>query len=154
MKTIVAFVAALLCAAVSLAGPGAATHITAEGHTFATGPTMFVGEATFHLDGVPHTVLSTTNLLSTRELPDGVIIFQTSHTFDFGAGDTLVTHDHGRMVPTADPGLYELHSQLTIVEGTGAFAGARGHLRGQPGSTIDLVKGEAMWTTIGVVTLR
>ena len=84
-----------------------AIHVEAVGHTYAISNYEFQGLATFTLDGTDREAVARTVLLDMLELPNGMAVIQTSHTFDFGNGDTLVTLDHQLMIP-AGPGLYEL----------------------------------------------
>jgi hypothetical protein len=149
-----------VAAALMIAGSPAALNsqsigVHGEGHTmlnFSTG--AFEGAAMFHLDGVPYAVAASTVVLEQTPLPNGTIRTRTAHTYDFGGGNVLITSDHGRLVPTQTPGIYELHAQMTIASGTGMFEGATGHLRGLQGGTISFITFEAHWTTMGVVTLR
>jgi hypothetical protein len=139
---------------IAAAAAPAAIKAHGEGHTFAVGPFEFAGAAVIEFNGVAHDVEAHTILLDFQELPNGVIIAQTSHTFTFENGDTVVTHDYARMFPTAQPGLYEIRSELAIVSGSGQFEGARGFLRGSDDATIDFVAFEAIWSFDGVITTR
>jgi hypothetical protein len=49
-------------------------------------------------------------------------VLTASQFFDFGGGDTFVTEDIARLVPTQSPGVFRMLSTLQIVGGTGTFA--------------------------------
>lgn len=149
-----AMVAACLgLAATAAAAPATVLRMTAEGHTMFNGM-AFVGPASFVFNGAATQATASTVLLQQRDLPNGMVLAITSHTFDFGNGNTLVTLDHVRLFPTATPGLYEIDSQLNLVDGTGIFENAAGHFVGGRGATINLVTGQADWTLSGTVTVR
>ncbi len=148
--TTAALLLLLLGAGRTAAAPAIAVH--AEGHTFAVGPSTFIGTASVTLDGEEFEAAVTTELLSMVTLPNGIILAETSHTFDFGDGDTFVTSDHARAVPTWTPGLYELYSSLKITDGTGIFEGANGHLHGESGTiNFGIPQPEAIWSADGVI---
>ncbi|MCC6359293.1 MAG: hypothetical protein IT450_11170 [Phycisphaerales bacterium] len=147
-------VAYLVSLAVAAPIQSRAIHVHAAGHTFAVSEYEFQGLATFTLDGTDYEVTAHTVLLDMQELPNGMIIVQTSHTFDFGDGDTLVTLDHQLLIPVG-PGLYGLRSALRITGGTGMFEGASGAFHGLPESTINFaaLPPEAIWNCAGVITM-
>lgn len=154
--SILSCTAALLGSLVAAAPTQAqAIHVEAVGHTYAISNYEFQGLATFTLNGTDREATAHTVLLDMLELPNGMAVIQTSHTFDFGDGDTFVTLDHQLMIPVG-PGIYELRSVLSISGGTGAFQGAKGVLRGLPGSTINFaaLPPEAIWSCAGVITTR
>jgi hypothetical protein len=120
----------------------------------------FVGAAEVTFEDPPEPVLadSMTFLLGPpMELPNGMLIAAKSHTFDFGDLDgdgitgTFTTIDFAILVPTDMPGVYELHAQLRLDSGTGAFEDVRGHVRRTQG-TIDMVAGHAQWAMTGRLT--
>jgi len=98
----------------------------ATGTTMGISPNAFQGQASVQIgdgDAVVATVTTTlTGSVKQGTLARGAQVVTTSHSFDFGGGDTFVTEDIARLVPTQTPGVFKLLSTLHIVSGTGAFA--------------------------------
>lgn len=109
--------------------PGAAQEfmLRARGETTGPffGPEPLVGTAWVHLTGQPETA-SVEVVTAGPPGPDGV---PTRHTFTFGSGDYFRTEDLAVLDPDfVGPGEYSLSSTVTIVEGSGEFAGMTGTL--------------------------
>jgi hypothetical protein len=142
------FVPILLISAVSLAacapgdapaetplspafGSGGAGHapcvpFSATGQTVASGLYQFSGTAQVRI-GSDEAVTATVTTYLTGTIKKsiqgaGAQVVTTSHVFDLGGGDTFVTEDLARLVPTPSPGVLRLLSTLRVVSGTGAFA--------------------------------
>jgi hypothetical protein len=100
---------------------------SAIGQTFAINDYTFQGSATVSIGGgAPMAAAVTTYLtgsIKKGNAAQGTQVVTTSHTFDFGSGDTFTTQDVARIVPTTTPGLFKLLSTLRIAAGTGSFAG-------------------------------
>lgn len=117
-------------------GMGGAGHaqcvpFSASGTTFASGPYQFSGSAEVRIGSsapVPASVTTyLTGTIKQSTQGSGTQVVTTSHVFDLGDGDTFVTEDIARLVPTRTPGVLRLLSTLRIVQGTGAFAGVPQH---------------------------
>lgn len=112
----------------SVVAPGAAQEfmLRARGETAGPfgGPPL-VGTAWVHITGEPETA-SVTVVTTGLPGPDGI---PTSHFFDLGSGDSFTTADLATLDPPfVGPGEYALASTVTIVGGTGVFAGLSGTL--------------------------
>jgi len=90
---------------------------------------------------------------------DGTLHAATSHTFDFGGGNSFTTLDKAKLEPTDTPGVFRIISNLEIVSGTGIFAGAHGRFAGRGGEIVlpsdapACAGGEANWEFHGAVCL-
>lgn len=71
----------------------------------------------------------------------------TTHTFDFGDGDTITMSARVVRAPTDAPDQESLYATLGVVSGTGAYANARGTLTLK--GTIVQATGEASWSVDG-----
>jgi hypothetical protein len=112
-----------------IAGSHAASpcqYFRATGTTMGISPYAFQGQASVWIgDGDAMVATVTTTLTGSVKQGNptrGAQVVTTSHFFDFGGGDTFVTKDIARLVPTQSPGVFKLLSTLHIVGGTGAFA--------------------------------
>jgi hypothetical protein len=118
----------------------------AAGQTFAVNEYTFQGLATVWIGGRDAMEASVTTYLTGSikqgNSSAGAQVVTTSHVFDFGDGNTFVTEDKTRLVPTATPGLLKLLSSLRVVHGTGTFAGVTQRpgpvIAGDPTSTMNL----------------
>jgi hypothetical protein len=106
--------------------PGACQAFRASGQTFGISPYAFQGQASVWIgtgDAMIATVTTTlTGAVKQGNPARGAQVVTTSHFFDFGDGNTFVTEDIARLIPTRTPGVSRLLSTLRIVSGTGAFA--------------------------------
>jgi len=126
----------------------------AQGVSFATGPTTFSGSAQVWIGGVELPVSVVTELtgpVSMGQLPAqarGAQVVTTSHQFDFGNGNTLLTQDRARLIPGSPAGVFKLISTLRIVASTGTFADVVNNpnpsFTTDPSSTMDL----RAWPTV------
>ena len=128
-------------------------HVEASGATqFNHAAGAFLGGADFIIEGEEAATLAMTYLLELRPLPNGNILARTSHVFDFGGGNTVITYDHALLIPTETPGIYTLFSAMKVISGTGMFEGATGHLTVH-GGTVNLITFSAKWDLTGVIAL-
>jgi hypothetical protein len=125
--------------------PGPCQSFRASGQTFGISPYAFQGQASVWIgdgDAMPATVTTYLTGSVKQGNPDrGAQVVTTSHFFDFGDGDTFVTEDIARLVPTRTPGVFKLLSTLRIVSGTGSFA----HVANNPNPRIS---GDAQSSTM------
>ncbi len=112
----------------SLVAPGAAEELMLRARGETAGPfggPPLLGTAWVHVTGEPETA-SVMVVTTGPPGPDGV---PTMHTFTFDSGDYFTTEDLAVLDPPfAGPGEYSLSSTVTIVDGSGAFAGMTGDL--------------------------
>jgi hypothetical protein len=131
-----------------VASPAAAAAtcqpISAEAQTFATGPTTFAGTVTGTLGGDPFFSSVNTTVTSAPQPAgaSGVLFARTSHTIALPTG-TVTTSDSARLIPTGQPGLYRIVSQVTVVGGGSGQMVFNG--------TVDLVGGSTQFQISGAV---
>jgi pectate lyase len=134
--------------ALVVASPAAAAamcqQISAEAQTFATGPTTFAGTVTGTLGGDPFSspVITTVTSAPQPAGASGVLFATTSHTIALPTG-TVTTSDSARLIPTGQPGLYRIVSQVTVVGGGSGQMVFNG--------TVDLVGGSTQFQISGAV---
>jgi hypothetical protein len=134
--------------ALVLASPAAAAAtchpISGEGQTFATGPTTFAGTVTGTLGGDPFSSSVITTVTSAPQPAggSGVLFATTSYTIALPTG-TVTTSDSARLIPTGQPGLYRIVSQVAVVGGGSGQMVFNG--------TVDLVGGSTQFQIHGVV---
>ena len=134
--------------ALVVASPAAAAAtcqpISAEAQTFATGPTTFAGTATGTLGGDPFSSSVNTTVTSAPQPAgaSGVLFATTSHTIALPTG-TVTTSDAARLIPTGQPGLYRIVSQVTVLGGGSGQMVFNG--------TVDLVGGSTQFQIHGAV---
>jgi hypothetical protein len=106
---------------------GQCIAFSAEGVTMAINPYQFSGTAVVRIGTAEPVEAAVTTYLTGAvkqgTQSHGAQVVTTSHAFDLGNGDTFVTSDIARLVPTRTDGVYRLLSTLRIVSGTGAFEG-------------------------------
>ena len=121
--------------------------VKGTGNTAAVAQGVFQGTANF---GQNQTAMVTTFLLGAPTITeDGTLHATTSHTFDFGNGNSFTTLDRAVLSPTDTPGVYRLNTRATISGGTGIYANACGSLNIH--GTINLFSGEVDWRFTGRV---
>ncbi len=132
------------------AGAPPCDPVRGHGDTVATGPNVFEGDGELVIRGESFSVSITTTVLG-EPTPgeDGTLHVATTHTFDFGGGNTLTTMDDAVLDFLEPPALYRLNSNMKITEGTGDFANAGGRLHGH--GQIDLAGGVASFDINGVI---
>ncbi len=139
----------------SVVAPGAAREFMLRARGQTSGPfggPPLVGTAWVHVTGKPQmadVTVETTGAPGPNGLP-------TSHTFTFLIGDYFKTQDLATIDPPFEgPGEYALASTLTIVEGSGAFAGMTGTLQITKGrlTVDDELMATAEWHMKGRVQL-
>ncbi len=122
-------------------------NVKGTGNTTAIAQGVFQGTANF---GQNQTAMVTTFLLGAPTVTeDGTLHATTSHTFDFGNGDSITTLDRAVLSPTDTPGLYNLNTRATITGGTGNYANACSSLSIH--GTINLISGQVDWRFTGRV---
>jgi hypothetical protein len=145
-KTACAAGASVLALVLALPAAAAATcdPISGEGQTFATGPTTFIGTVTGVLGGDPFSssVITTVTSAPHPAGASGVLFATTSHTIALPTG-TVTTSDSARLIPTGQPGLYRIVSQVTVVGGGSGQMVFNG--------TVDLVGGSTQFQISGAV---
>jgi len=145
-KTACAVGASVLALVLALPAAAAATcdPISGEGQTFATGPTTFIGTVTGVLGGDPFSssVITTVTSAPHPAGASGVLFATTSHTIALPTG-TVTTSDSARLIPTGQPGLYRIVSQVTVVGGGSGQMVFNG--------TVDLVGGSTQFQISGAV---
>jgi hypothetical protein len=138
--------ASVLALVVAWPAAAAATcqPISAEAQTFATGPRTFAGTVTGTLGGDPFSSSVNTTVTSAPEPAgeSGVLFATTSHTIALPTG-TVTTSDAARLIPTGQPGLYRIVSQVTVVGGGSGQMVFNG--------TVDLVGGSTQFQIHGAV---
>lgn len=123
-----ACLALLVVLGVALAGP-ARDPVSGSGFALANMDTGEAeGEATLVIRGEELVASVEVTLGPPNFSDEGVLHTTSSHTFDFGDGDTITTSDKVVGEPTDSPGLLTLNEKLRIVSGTGAYEGASGNL--------------------------
>jgi hypothetical protein len=118
--------------------------ISAVAHTFATGPTAFAGTVSGALGGDPFSSSVSTTVTSAPQPAggSGVLFATTSHTIALPTG-TVTTSDAARLIPTGQPGLYRIVSQVTVIGGGSGQMVFNG--------TVDLVGGSTQFQIHGAV---
>jgi len=130
-------------------GQECCAHLSGQGQGIATAPDTFVVDAEFNLNGGQFSgvigaqslpIKSTTKLLlQNPPTADGTVNVITSHVWEVKGQsnengvcepgeDCLVTLDRAALIPTATPGLMNLHSVPAISDGQGRFAKACGKI--------------------------
>lgn len=123
------------------------TPITGAGQSNAISANQLQGTTELMVGQEVRAVTSTATILSLVLGPGHTLVGTSSHTLDFGGGNTITTADQGRLVPVNDAGLYQLLIKCTIVSGTGEFAGATGDLTFS--GRINLAIGRVDWKVSG-----
>lgn len=136
--------ASVIALASSAAAAATCHPISAEAQTFATGPTTFAGTVTGTLGGEPFSSSVNTTVTSAPQPAgaSGVLFATTSHTIALPTG-TVTTSDSARLIPTGQPGLYRIVSQVTVVGGGSGQVVFNG--------TVDLVGGSTQFQIHGAV---
>lgn len=123
------------------------TPVSGTGQSHAISANQLQGVTELRVGHEMRAVTSTATILSLVPGPGHTLLGTSSHTLDFGGGDTITTQDEGRLVPVNDLGLYQLLIKCTIVSGTGEFAGAAGDLTFS--GRINLATGQVDWRVSG-----
>jgi hypothetical protein len=124
-----------------------ATPVSGTGQSHAISANQLQGTTEIRVGNTMRAVTSTATILSLVPGPGHTLVGTSSHTLDFGGGNTITTTDDGRLVPVNDQGLYQMQIKCTIVSGTGEFAGVAGDL-GFTGR-INLATGQVDWRISG-----
>ncbi len=133
----------------SAQGQECCDRLSGRGQGIATAADTFVVDAEFNLSGGPLSgvfgsqslQIKSTAKVVTQNPPaaNGTINAITSHVFEVKGQsnengvcepgeDCLVTLDRAAIIPTATPGLMNLHSSLAVSDGQGRFARACGRI--------------------------
>jgi hypothetical protein len=123
---------------------GTCQPISGDAQTLATGPTTFAGTVTGTLGGDPFSSSVNTTVTSAPQPAgaSGVLFATTSHTIALPTG-TITTSDVARLIPTGQPGLYRIVSQVTVLGGGSGQMVFNG--------TVDLVGGSTQFQIHGAV---
>ena len=124
-----------------------AIPVQGNGVTDAISVNQLQGVGDIRIGQDDYSVISTATILSLGPGPGHTLVGTSTHTLDFGGGDTLVTSDDAVLVPVNNLGLYQMRVTSTIVSGTGSFAGATGDLTFT--GRINLAVGHAEWSVHG-----
>lgn len=124
-----------------------ATPVQGNGVTDAISPNQLQGVGDIRIGQSVYSVISTATILSLGPGPGHTLVGTSTHTLDFGGGNTLVTSDDAVLVPVNSFGLYQMRVSSTIVSGTGSFAVATGDLTFT--GRINLAVGHAEWRVHG-----
>lgn len=98
------------------------------GSGFLVNPTTVEGSGFMTMKNKTYSIKIKVTILSTTPQPDGRLILSTSHYIEYypnknapKAIGTLTTQDVAVFTPTTNPGVYSLHTDATITNGTGIF---------------------------------
>lgn len=125
------------------------TPVQGSGAGNAISANQFQSPGVVRVGSNDYNVVSTATILGIVPGAGHTLVATSTHTIDFGGGDTVTTEDIGLLVPVNSVGLYQVSIRSDIVGGTGQFSGATGKLSFN--GRVNLATGQLEWQVHGQV---